>query len=412
MRHLLILLSGVFLYSFGISQTKKVLFLGNSYTFVNDLPSLVQDIASSLGDSIIYDSNAPGGYTLEQHCTNPVTLSKIASQSWDFVVLQEQSQKPSFPPSQVAVEVYPFAKTLDSLIKVNNPCTKTVLYMTWGRKYGDQTNCLAYPPVCTYLGMQQRLYDSYMEMGDSNQAWVAPVGIAWRNSIQADSTLDLFATDYSHPNLYGSYLAACVFYSTFFQASTNSAWYPSTLDADTAAWLQNISDFTVLDSLSTWNIGEFEPNAAFSDSISGLDVFFTDSSTFNTTWHWDFGNSMVDSVQNPMSSYDSSGTYIVTLIVSDGCLSDTLSQQITVSTTTSQEEIGLESSISVLSNPVKGSLWIENKDFTGKSFSITDLNGKIQSKGIIYPGRNEIQLPSGIYLFKSENYLKKIIVLP
>jgi PKD repeat protein len=411
-RKALILLLGVFLYSIGISQSKKVLFLGNSYTFVNDLPSLVQDIASSLGDSIIYDSNAPGGYTLEQHCTNAVTLSKIASQSWDFVVLQEQSQKPSFPPSQVAVEVYPFAKTLDSLIKVNNPCTKTVFYMTWGRKYGDQTNCLSYPPVCTYLGMQQRLYDSYMEMGDSNQAWVAPVGIAWRNSIQADSTLDLFASDFSHPNLYGSYLAACVFYSTFFQASTDSAWYPSTLDADTAAWLQNISDFTVLDSLSTWNIGEFEPNAAFSDSISGLDVFFTDSSTFNTTWHWDFGNSMVDSVQNPMSSYDSSGTYIVTLIVSDRCLSDTLSQQITVSTTTSQEEIGLESSISVLSNPVKGSLWIENKDFTGKSFSITDLNGKIQSKGIIYPGRNEIQLPSGIYLFKSENYLKKIIVLP
>jgi len=260
--------------------------------------------------------------------------------------------------------------------------------------------------------MQQRLYDSYMEMGDSNQAWVAPVGIAWRNSIQADSTLDLFATDFSHPNLYGSYLAACVFYSTFFQASTDSAWYPSTLDADTAAWLQNISDLTVLDSLSTWNIGQFDPNAAFSDSISGLDVFFTDSSTFNTTWYWDFGNSIVDSVQNPICSYDSSGTYTVTLIVSDGCKSDTLSQQITVSTTSSQGEIGFESTISVLSNPVKGSLWIENKDFSTKTFSITDVNGKILTKGIIYPGRNEIQLPSGIYLFECENYLKKIIVLP
>ncbi|MFM9004523.1 MAG: hypothetical protein ACKOSR_03320, partial [Flavobacteriales bacterium] len=80
--------------------TKRVLFLGNSYTSVNNLPAMTQACALSAGDSLIIDSNTPGGYTFEGHSTNAISLQKIALGNWDFVVLQEQSQRPSFPIEQ------------------------------------------------------------------------------------------------------------------------------------------------------------------------------------------------------------------------------------------------------------------------------------------------------------------------
>ena len=115
------------------AQPKKILFVGNSYVYSNNLPLMLYNLALSNGDTIIYDSSAPGGYTFAQHTTNTTTLSKINAQDWDYVILQEQSQIPSFDPSQVQTETYPYAAQLNDLILANDSCTQTVFFMTWGR---------------------------------------------------------------------------------------------------------------------------------------------------------------------------------------------------------------------------------------------------------------------------------------
>ncbi|MGB1248726.1 MAG: hypothetical protein ACPG4Z_07555, partial [Chitinophagales bacterium] len=146
---------------FGFSQdTLSALFLGNSYTGVNQLYNLVDSVANHNGDDLIHDRNTPGGYTFEGHSINTTSLNKITAQDWDFVILQEQSQKPSFPPAQVDAETKPYAVVLNDSIKANNPCTEALFYMTWGRENGDQNNCPNYEPLCTYEGMQQRLRES------------------------------------------------------------------------------------------------------------------------------------------------------------------------------------------------------------------------------------------------------------
>lgn len=72
---MLILVSGFISVS---AQMKRVLFLGNSYTYANNLPLLVKNIAASAGDILYTDSNTPGGYTLGyspiQHLTNQISL--------------------------------------------------------------------------------------------------------------------------------------------------------------------------------------------------------------------------------------------------------------------------------------------------------------------------------------------------
>ena len=240
-----------------LAQSLDVLFIGNSYTYANNMPQMVSELAFSFGDTLNFESSTPGGATFNTHSTNINTLNKISQKPWDYVVLQDQSQNPSLSPSYVSANVYPYGSQLIDLIEINNICTEPIFYMTWGRKYGDQSNCSSYPPVCTYLGMQQRLKESYLSMGMNNDASVSPVGISFKNSIDLDSTIDLYSPDYSHPSIYGSYLAACTFYSTIFKkSSVSSSYKPNSISSAEALFLQQVASSTVLDSLSVWNIFE------------------------------------------------------------------------------------------------------------------------------------------------------------
>ncbi|MEZ5067686.1 MAG: SGNH/GDSL hydrolase family protein [Bacteroidia bacterium] len=168
-------------------KSVRALFLGNSYTDVNNLPEIVKQLALSAGDTLIYSKNAPGGYTLQGHSTNPTSLNLIQAGNWDYVVLQEQSQLPAFPDAQVISQVYPYAHALDSMIKVYNPCATTLFYMTWGRKFGDASNCANFSPICTYEGMDSLLYLRYTIMAQDNGAGIAPVGRLW-HSIKRQSS--------------------------------------------------------------------------------------------------------------------------------------------------------------------------------------------------------------------------------
>ena len=311
-------------------QTKEVLFVGNSYTYYNNMPQLVEQIALSFGDTLIYESSTPGGANFNAHSTNAQTLAKINQQQWDYVVLQAQSQEPSFSPGQVANNTYPYAEILVDSIHANSSCTEPLFFMTWGRKYGDQQNCAAYPPICTYLGMQQRLRESYLEMAFNDSASCAPVGMAWKKSIAIDSTLNLYSSDNSHPSIYGSYLAACTFYASIFKKSASgSSFWPNGIDSITAYNLQQIASSTVLDSLAVWHI--FNANFTFvqnNDSIS----FSNLSSNFDSIV-WDFGDGNTSNLTNPNHIYSGSGNFTITLTTytNSACQIDTSTATISVS---------------------------------------------------------------------------------
>ena len=312
------------------ANTTRVLFIGNSYTYVNNLPLLLYNLALANGDTIIYDSSAPGGYTFQQHTSNATTLQKINAQPWDYVVLQEQSQIPSFPPSQVSTDCLPYAQQLVSLIRQNDSCSTPLFYMTWGRKYGDASNCANYTPLCTYEGMSQRLRESYLQMCDDNLAMASPVGVAFYNSRLADSTLNLYQSDNSHPSLAGSYLAACTFYASIFHQSPIGNTYLAGLTQSTATFLQNIASHTVLDSLPVWRNGTFLADASFTFQAIGNNVQFTSHDVYSNANHiWFFGDGNTDNVVLPQHTY-ANGTYQVTHVVNRFCSSDSVTQTISI----------------------------------------------------------------------------------
>ncbi len=257
------------------SKKRSALFIGNSYTYFNNLPQLVEQLALANGDTLVVDSYAPGGYTFNNQFNDANCIAKIYSKNWDYVILQAQSQEPSFSPAQVNAQTLPYALKLDSVIKDNYSCSKTVFFETWGRKNGDASNCAAYPPVCTYTGMQNRLKDSYMLFADQTAGIVAPAGEAFRESILQNSGLDLYIADQSHPSLEGSYLSACVFYETLFHKSVLSNTYTAGVSSIIVSFLQQIAHDVVNDSLLTWNIGKYNHC-----NITGVNTMFSNKYKF------------------------------------------------------------------------------------------------------------------------------------
>lgn len=411
MRYLIILM---LIASSTLAQQTRILFLGNSYTQVNNLSVLLKDLALSKGDSVIVDSNTPGGFTLQGHSTNATSLTKINAGNYDYVVLQEQSQLPSFSPGQVANDVFPYALLLDSLIHTANSCAKTVFYMTWGRKYGDASNCANYAPVCTYEGMQMRLRDSYVQMAIDNEAMVAPAGMAWRSSWYSDSTINLWSSDNSHPSLAGSYLTACTMYATIFRKSPVGATVTTGITPTIGSFLQGVANQIVFDSLTTWNIGINDLNADFNFLGNLNSIQFNNTSANALTYNWDFGDGATSTNQDPLHVYNSSGNYLVTLIASDGCTTDTT--QILVPVTIAGLNEGLLEDVKII-NTFNGIIRVSNLK-TQSSFSIFSQAGSLVKEGKVDVSSNQIDvsnLNTGIYFInietnKGEKYSSKFIL--
>lgn len=313
----------LFFFTFSISaqKLKRVLFLGNSYTAFNNLPVLVADIALSKGDTLTYDRNTPGGSTLQGHYFNGVSIPKIQQGNWDYVVLQEQSQGPSFNDFFVENNIIFYTKRLDSIRNLADSCGETMFYMTWGRKNGDQTNCPVNPPSCTYASMQARLRDSYLKMANRTNSVVSPVGIAWRDTRQHHPSIELYTPDESHPSLAGSYLAACTFYASIFHKSPIGATMPGGLPQAVGDSLQLRAHHAVFDSLSVWNIDTTTLFANFTTTWKGARSFLFDGIVrgADTAW-WDFGdNSRVAFNDTVSHSFLADGIYLVTLNTQKGC---------------------------------------------------------------------------------------------
>ena len=234
------------------NKTTRILFIGNSLTYVNNLPAMVAAIAGSQGVTVIHDTHAPGGARFLAHASNKKVLRKLRKKSWDFVVLQEQSQLPSFGAALLATKVFPYAKRLVENARKANPNTSVIFYMTMARRNGDPGFARISSELLSYEGTQRRINASYLTMARDNKALVAPVGEAWRIVREERPDIALYA-DNTHPNPTGTYLAACVFYATLFRRPCTGAAVPRRVDKSIAAYLQKIADKVVLTSGEKWD---------------------------------------------------------------------------------------------------------------------------------------------------------------
>ncbi|MCX6997229.1 MAG: SGNH/GDSL hydrolase family protein [Kiritimatiellaeota bacterium] len=181
------------------TNTTSILFIGNSFTYVNDLPAMITKLAQTGGQKpLVCARETPGGCTFEKHWQGGRALAAINSRKWDFVVLQEESRRPSKKKDLM----FEYARKLDAAIK--NQGAKTLLYMTWAWPTPD-----AQPAITA----------AYQELAKELHARLVPVGIGWSAALHDHPEIDLFAKDHHHPSPAGTYLAACAFYAAIYGRS-------------------------------------------------------------------------------------------------------------------------------------------------------------------------------------------------
>lgn len=303
---------------------KRVLFIGNSYTDVNNLPNMVSTIAADLSDRLTYQSNTPGGCTFSQHCQNQ-SMTLIRQGGWDAVVLQEQSQYPAFPDGQVMNEVFPYAQQLVDSIYANSPCAEPMFYMTWGRKYGDEINGAIFPPISTYEGMDSLLALRYRMMADQNDAALCPVGRVWHYLRDNYPEIELYQSDNSHPSVAGTYAAACSFYTLLFLHNPEDIHYNAELEPDVAATIRAAVRTIVFDSLSQWQRPQPEIEIILADTLSYMSASFSLSTTYadSVSISWGDGTDTLFPASDQLNLhhlYTAEGTYEILIRVCRHCM--------------------------------------------------------------------------------------------
>ena len=164
-----------------LSFGKKILFIGNSYT--SQCSRSITDLFKNESPEWKLTFHTKGGKDLAYHLADPSTKPMILSQKWDFVVLQEQSQKSGLG-GQFSKDFRDAVNSFSTMIRKNGstPC----LYLTWGRKAGDKKNPKMYPDFQT---MQKKIAYAYLEAGKGNRARVLPGGPPYSKNKQPDHAL-------------------------------------------------------------------------------------------------------------------------------------------------------------------------------------------------------------------------------
>lgn len=190
----------------------KILFVGNSYTFYNDMPAMFEKLANANGHDVSVFSVTKGGRKLIAYKDNedPVTQKLddlLKGHHFDVCFIQEQSVLP-------AMNAGLFLEGVDVVVsKVADRADKLVMYATWGRKEGSKT--LAEHGF-TRERMTELLSASYQVAAERYHAFLSPVGRNFLDVNQKDPDINLHNEDLSHPSYLGSCLAALTHFYTLY----------------------------------------------------------------------------------------------------------------------------------------------------------------------------------------------------
>ena len=174
----------------------RILMLGNSFIFTNDLPGL---LAGLTGGEVVQHTR--GGARLAEQLNSNTRLgaktqAALRQERWDYVILQEMSNGPLTTPQR-------FFDSVDKLCRqIRDNGAIPVLFATWA--YAPGSEKLAEMGM-GYDEMTQRLSEAYHEAARQNQALVADVGVRF---FQMEEPLRLYGPDGIHPSLLGTRVAA------------------------------------------------------------------------------------------------------------------------------------------------------------------------------------------------------------
>jgi len=172
----------------------RILFVGNSLTYSNDLPQMVAGIGAAAGVEIVTEMVAFPNFALEDHLNDGRVVAALQRQKWDFVVLQ---QGPSAL-DESRVNLIRNTRRFADVIRKHS--AEPVVMMVW--------------PSRARSGDFEEIAASARLAAKAVHGKVIPAGQSWREAWRRSPSLELYANDGFHPSRIGTYLAALTTYRT------------------------------------------------------------------------------------------------------------------------------------------------------------------------------------------------------
>jgi hypothetical protein len=185
-------------------EGRPILFVGNSLTYVNDLPLIVESLADSVPGLTPAQRLSPAmtafpDFALSDHWSDGTAVRAIDQSKWSVVILQQGSS--ALDESRVLLRDW--TKKFD--VKIRGAGGRTALYAVW--------------PLASRQFDFDRVNESYTLAAADVGGMLFPVGEAWRAAWRRDATLALYAEDGLHPSVRGSYVAGLVITSMLLDRS-------------------------------------------------------------------------------------------------------------------------------------------------------------------------------------------------
>ncbi|MBQ9080835.1 MAG: hypothetical protein IJY27_07175 [Clostridia bacterium] len=236
----------------------RILFIGNSLTYYNDMPAILMALGKAVGKDIYTYKVAVGSSTMCQQISKTTEIGSLVNlafrQDWDYVVIQP-SRRITEKENTVKDAELAASKVLDERIKEAG--AQTVIYATWGNNTGscsifrmnsDGVNATS---IAKYT-ISRADHTAYMksvseEFANALEAPMVDCSSLFEFMVTSYPNINMYHTDERHPSLYGSYAVACAFYAHFYNESPVGAaeLYHDGIDAATAKLLAQAADHIV-----------------------------------------------------------------------------------------------------------------------------------------------------------------------
>ena len=174
------------------SSVIRILFVGNSLTYYNDVPAMVGEIYSSIDQNLIIETDmlVEGGYSIEQHLNNSTLKQVLAESTYSVVILQDFGG-------------WPLCSTnIDACSSSTNPLSNAVELV----KLFD-ARPIWYSTYHNHPAFQRELSDEVRRIAVQLDVEVADVGAALQAFISTNDSTEVFLPN-NHPNTLGSWIAA------------------------------------------------------------------------------------------------------------------------------------------------------------------------------------------------------------
>lgn len=232
-----------------VNPSISILTIGNS--FADNACTFLPQIAESVpGYNINITKANIGGCSLEKHanligkCQENPNLNPyfdkycledlLTMQDYDFVTIQQVSSL-----SFKSESYEPYAQKLINFISKHAPGAETVIHQTWA--YGPGSKRLENWDM-TREDMQKGLSENYSNLASKYNLDILPSGSAFFRSFEKNSGIDLWNNDRYHANMYGCYLAGCVWFGKMSGESPRKIRFvPEGMESEDAKFLRKVA---------------------------------------------------------------------------------------------------------------------------------------------------------------------------